>query len=647
MFIHQIDSRNIPLKNTDDQIYYSHFPLDNNTPPVQPEIPQGPTIVKVGGEYSYSSYTIDPDNDMVYYLFDWGDGSYSEWIGPFHSGENMSETHSWTEQGVCKVRIQAKDSHNALSNWSDFITIEILGPYLSFTMIEGGLGLTIEIQNIGNLDARNIDLSLEAQGGFLVRLPFRHYELPSLSPGESATIHVPVRGLGLGVILDFPMIKISLNADNSKTRGKQVVARIFGPLVKKVGEYWYTNESFEGYVLYTPMVSLKTFLINNSGDVVHTWKSNYKPALTAYLLEDGNLLRTAFSRINPRFFGGGIGGRVEIIDWNGTVLWDFEYSNSYHCLHHDVEMLPNGNILMIAWEYKSKAEAIAAGRNPNTMPMGELWSDHIIEVEPTGSSGGNIVWEWHSWDHLIQDYDPSKENYGVVEDHPELIDINYGAHVMADWNHINTVDYNEEFDQIMLSVLIFNECWVIDHSTTTAEAASHSGGNSGKGGDILYRWGNPQTYGAGDENDKRFFNQHDAHWIPSGLPGGGNILIFNNGRGRPGGDSSSVDEIVPPVDSSGYYYLEPGSSYGPEETIWSYTADNPTDFYAINLASAQRLPNGNTLICDGPHGYFFEITPVKELVWEYLNQEPNLVDNHVFKIHRYAPDYPGLSQLFQ
>jgi hypothetical protein len=233
-----------------------------------------------------------------------------------------------------------------------------------------------------------------------------------------------------------------------------------------------------------------------------------------------------------------------------------------------------------------------------------------------------------------------------VGDHPELIDINYGGKLLADWTHLNSIDYNEAFDQILLSVHNFNEIWVIDHSTTTAEAAGHTGGRYGKGGDLLYRWGNPETYRAGNASDQRLFKQHDAHWIEPDLPRAGNILIFNNGWGRPDGNYSSVDEIITPVDSNGNYLVSPGSSYGPEEPIWVYTAENPADFFAINLAGAQRLPNGNTLICNGPHGIFFEVTDENEIVWEYLNEVPQLIDNHVFKIHRYSPDYPGLKNLF-
>ena len=85
------------------------------------------------------------------------------------------------------------------------------------------------------------------------------------------------------------------------------------------------------------------------------------------------------------------------------------------------------------------------------------------------------------------------------------MDINYLGNQptgVADWMHANAVDYNEDLDQIMISAREFNEVWIIDHSTSTAEAASHSGGMYGKGGDLLYRWGNPEAYGRGDSTDR-------------------------------------------------------------------------------------------------------------------------------------------------
>jgi len=394
--------------------------------------------------------------------------------------------------------------------------------------------------------------------------------------------------------------------------------------------------ALNGNILFAPQASTTTYLIDYNGNVKHTWESSYLPGQSVYMVENGNILRTAkIATVWP----GGAGGGLQEITWNGNIIWDFEYYNDYHLSHHDIEILPNGNVLMIAWEYKTPAQTIQAGRNPNN--IGNMFMpDHIIEVKKTGPTSGEIVWEWHIWDHLIQDYDPSKDNYGVVEDHPELIDINFGKEDM-DWNHINSIDYNEEFDQILLSSFGQDEIWVIDHNTTTEEAAGHTGGNSGKGGDILYRWGNPKAYRAGTTDDQKFYGQHDAQWIESGRSGEGNILVFNNGLDRPEGKYSSVDEIVPPVDENGNYSYTPGSAYGPEEQIWIYTAENPTNFYSNRISGAQRLTDGNTIICNGAYGIFFEVTPEKAKIWEYTNPYPAPLINQVFKLRVYESQISG------
>jgi hypothetical protein len=190
--------------------------------------------------------------------------------------------------------------------------------------------------------------------------------------------------------------------------------------------------------------------------------------------------------------------------------------------------------------------------------------------------------------------------------------------------HTNSIDYNEEFDQIVFSVRYYSEICVIDHSTTTEEAAGHTGGNSGKGGDLLYRWGNPQTYDRGTSSDRKLFEQHDTNWIDEGRPGEGNILIFNNGVGR---GYSTVDEIVPPVDDNGEYYLEPGSAYGPETQTWIYS---PTpSFYASYVSGADRLASGNTLICNGESGKIFEVTPEETTVWQYTGLGPVLKIDYI------------------
>jgi hypothetical protein len=422
------------------------------------------------------------------------------------------------------------------------------------------------------------------------------------------------------------------------------IGTCFIPLSSPQTEYQTINlgsKTMNGQILFAPMDSTTTYLIDTTGTVNHTWSSKYVPGEAVRWLGNGTILRT----IKTGVYGyGGAGGGVQKVLWDGTIAWDFRYDTNGDLSHHDIMPLPNGNVLMIAWETKTRTEAINAGRNPNSFIGDTFMPDHIIEVKPTGPTTGDIVWEWHVFNHLIQDYNSSEANYGVVADHPELVDINYGNNpVMSDWMHTNSIDYNEKFDQILISVHHFNEIWVIDHSTTTGEAAGHTGGNSGKGGDLLYRWGNPEAYRAGTSLDKKFFGQHDATWIQTGCPGEGDILVFNNGEARPTTGYSSVDEIVPPVNDTGGYYLDPGSPYGPENPIWSYTGSPPTSFYSVSFSGAQRLQDGNTLICDGMAGRFFEVTPEEATVWQYTNPFPYQLLNDVFKIvYIPQPDVPDL-----
>lgn len=408
-----------------------------------------------------------------------------------------------------------------------------------------------------------------------------------------------------------------------------------------VGLFLNEAEAYEGYTLFTPNVSTKTYLIDMNGLLVHKWEHEYTPSQSVYLLDNGNILRATSI---PSGASSSAGGFQEVA-WDGTIIWEYNFDEQ----HHDIEPLPNGNVLIIANETKTRAEVIEAGRDPDLLGT-NLQITVLFEIANT-DTGSAIVWEWHLWDHLIQDFDPDKNNYGNVGQHPELMDINYMERLGSDWNHTNSVDYNTEFDQIVLSNRALNDIWVIDHSTTTSEAAGHSGGNSGMGGDILYRWGNPVSYRAGDNDDQMLFEQHDASWIESGNPGSGNILIFNNGLGRPEGAYSTVDEITPPVDSFGNYSLQIGSAFAPISQSWIYQASNPTDFYSARYSGAQRLPNGNTLICSGVGGKFFEVTAANNIVWEYINpvdsdepvyQGESVSNNDVYRCYRYAADHPGL-----
>jgi hypothetical protein len=404
----------------------------------------------------------------------------------------------------------------------------------------------------------------------------------------------------------------------------------------------------DGYVLFAPNNATTTYLIDRCGKQVKTWNSAYKPGQSAYLLPNGTLFRTANVN-NTTFVAGGQGGKVEMMDWNGNVIWSYTFSDAAKCQHHDAKVLPNGNVLIIAWDLKTAAEAIAQGRNPSLVGT-TVWSEQILEIKPEGTSGGTIVWEWHLWDHLAQDFDAAKPNYTTISANPQLLNVNYSAKsAVADWIHINAIDYNPTLDQILLSSHNTSEIWIIDHSTTTAQAAGHSGGNSGKGGDFLYRWGNPQAYNIGTSADKKFFGQHNAHWIEAGLPYENQIMVFNNGVARPGGNYSTIEIINPPV--SGYTYSA-SLPYLPASNSWIYNAGNPNSFYSMNISGAQQLSNGNVLTCTGDNGTFYELDSSGKTLWKYINpvkatgiinQGTVPTQNMVFRCVYYPSDYSGFA----
>jgi hypothetical protein len=372
--------------------------------------------------------------------------------------------------------------------------------------------------------------------------------------------------------------------------------------------------------------------------------------MSVYLLPNGSLLRSA-NVPNANFRGNGEqGGAIEIYDWNNNLTWSYTISSDTQTQNHDIYPLANGNILVVIWEAIDSSVAIAAGRNPALLTS-VLFSAKIEEIQPVGTNQANIVWQWRLWDHLIQDFDASKSNYGVVADHPELVDLNYtfmpGA--QKDWIHPNAITYNPEFDQIILSAHNLSEIWILDPTTT--QAISHSGGTYGHGGDLLYRWGNPQVYGAGTSADEVFYTQHNPTWIPAGYPHAGSIIIFNNGQGRPGGNSSSVDIFSPPADSAGNYpMLTSGQAYGPTSEMFSY--QGTPIFYSDVMGSAQMLTDGNIVVCYATAGNFFEIDSNKNVLWRYINpvnadtiltQGAMPADNSCFRCTQYDPSYVGFT----
>ena len=409
------------------------------------------------------------------------------------------------------------------------------------------------------------------------------------------------------------------------------------------------QDVYEGYVLFTPGgmgSSATTYLKDIDGSNYNTWSHGNGPASMPYLYPgdepgfENTLLYYPCRVSNPTMESGGVGGKVIIYDWDGNNLWFYEVSDNTYQHHHDIDVLPNGNILMVAWERLYTSEWQALGRTDVNNSLSQMWTTAIFEIQPNLSTGtSEIVWEWHITDHLVQDtgsqYSPT---YGQISDYPELMDVNCGSagsnggpggQANGDWMHVNAIDYNADLDQIVISSRHQGEIYIIDHSTTTEEAASHNGGNSEKGGDFLYRWGNPQNYDRGNNSDEILDSQHGVNWIPEGYPGEGNLILYNNQHSN---NSSAALEFSPPLNDFGNYNINSNEPYGPETWEWIHQGG----FYSDVQSGAFRQPNGNTLISDADSGYIFEVTEDGATVWDYDYPGNNIL---LARAQKYGYDY--------
>lgn len=367
--------------------------------------------------------------------------------------------------------------------------------------------------------------------------------------------------------------------------------------IKEGLEVFNGEKVYDGLILINDASANSVYLMDKTTKIIHEWNLEGKRlGNDATLLDDGRLLAMLESE-NPEITLGGYGGLISIMDKEGNVEWSFEYSDENHIAHHDTKMLPNGNILFLSWEKKSIEETNQIGFKTGT----QIIYDAILEINPQTDE---IVWEWHMWDHLVQDFDETKQNFGDVSSNPRLIDINYleVQNEFGDVSHANGIDYDDDKDLIYLSVNYYSEIWVIDHSTTTTQAKSKNGGNYSVGGDLVYRFGNPSAYK--DINGTRLF---DRNHHPNLLDGDkkGNILIYSNGLNS---NQSTVYELKIPEKFS----LEPNQDNEPD-IIWNFT--NP-DLFAGRVSGADMLPNGNILITEGDFG-FWEVSEQGEILWRY------------------------------
>ena len=392
---------------------------------------------------------------------------------------------------------------------------------------------------------------------------------------------------------------------------------------------WDKSKTFNGYTLIAPSYTKDIYLIDMDGNLIHKWETDNLNGLYAELLPNGNILRGAVVNERQAVYFGGSSGSVQELDWNGKVVWEYKMNSPQGFYHHAFDRMPNGNTLLLAWEQKSWEEAVKKGRDPKTTkpdgvvspadPKRErvygIWPDFVREIDRDGKT----VWEWHVWDHIGTGPDQININFVL----PATVGPLYAG---PDWTHFNTVQYLPKTDQVLVNSRNFGEFYIIDKKT----------------GKMVYRWGNPAQQGKGrfpggytDDGDQMLFGPHHVQ-----VQENGNITMFDNGTFRPSGNYSRIVELDPKTGKIVWQFAGKGTPrYG-----------NP--FYSAFQSCAQKLPNGNFFVTSTNWGHLFEVTPDKEIVWEYTSpvnhkgvncsKDDYLVTFEVHRAYRYAPDYAGL-----
>ncbi len=441
--------------------------------------------------------------------------------------------------------------------------------------------------------------------------------------------------------------------------------------------YWDASNAYNGYTLFGTRGT--SYLIDMEGHIVHTWPIGTNPRFT----EAGTLLDAVGGNPSNQ-------NTWKELDWNGNTVWQYTESRSNYHGHHDFAKIYNPKLgdstfIYIANKDLTSAQCLNAGCSPsNSYTNAQM--DAIVEVDRKG----NVIWEWCFFDHVVQDIDASKPTYGVIANTPGRINLNLrGNPVKSDWMHCNSLDYNQDLDLMVINS-VHGEFYVIDHGNTFMpnDADSSISLAASSKGDFLYRFGDPAKYNKGDppsvldnwekatSGHKQLGGSHDIQWIKPGLPGEGNFLVFNNAENlfelTP---QSYIIEINPYLNSSGIitgsFVSPPTAGYNTvsspnsnlmkekknvsKQIVWTFSSKNNTSFYSTIGSSAQRLPNGNTLVCSMNDGHFFEVEPGDtSIVWEYINpmtrdgikkikKDNYPTYNGVFRAYRYTTDHPALT----
>ncbi|APG61150.1 aryl-sulfate sulfotransferase [Christiangramia salexigens] len=404
---------------------------------------------------------------------------------------------------------------------------------------------------------------------------------------------------GSGLLLLFFILILSCSDDEiTNTQPKEEKEEIPPEIVEKeiVGNI-LTNktEGIQDHLfLVNDAKNDRVYLMNKKAEIEFEWELEHPIGNDCELLDNGQLL-AILQAPEPKIPFGGYGGKIQLINPDFSIDWEYNLSSVNEIAHHDVEMLPNGNVLMIVWIKKTLEDAENAGYTGNSA----IFPESIYEYNPNSKE---VVWRWNSWDHIIQDQDPEKENFGNISESPGKIDINYNIVENGDIMHANGISYDPYKDLIYLSVNFYSEVWVIDHSTTTQEASTATGGNFGKGGDLVYRFGNPEAY-KNTAGSRLFHNNHYPNLIQNGEKT--NMLLFMNGNNI---QQSSVFEFELPDT----FKLNSNNDNEPK-LIWEFTRE---DLYSEKVSGAELLSNDNVLISIGSSGAW-EVNREGEVLWQF------------------------------
>jgi hypothetical protein len=381
-----------------------------------------------------------------------------------------------------------------------------------------------------------------------------------------------------------------------------------GPSVYPVGTTVHDpNKAQEGYVLFTGGDNTAR-LIDLQGKVVNTWKD--AAAFSTYLDpahtggKKGHVLVTLTqgagqgTDLVPGQVGRQISKTIGELDWQGKIVWQFgdKAPDGFARHHHDWARLRNGNTLVLS----NLNHAVPGFKLP------QLLDDVFYEVNPAGE----IVWQWVAADHIDEFGFTSQQLKLIREtDDPDYLHVNNLKVVGPNrWHAAGDERFHP--DNLIFDARNANFIAIVDRKT----------------GKVVWTLGpNFAPLARGTDARKlprpvdQISGQHDAYIIPDGLPGAGNLLVFDNQ-----GQAGYPPAVLPTTGGSRVLEIDPVK----KEIVWQYTGESsggPSwSFRSTHISAARRLPNGNTFIDEGQSGRLFQVTREGEIVWEYVNPYPRV-----------------------